>query len=319
MRSPRSGRPPAPAASEDIARFCALLFASYDAGLVEIAHGSRLGDGRLALGSRRRVGDYVPVADIGRAGAIVDRYRRAGEEVFIGVLPRRSPLPRREAVGEARCLWLDLDTPAALERALAFRAEPHLVVRSGSGGGHCYWLLGEPILPEEAECANRRLGAHLGADLASCDRLRLLRAPGSPNPKAGRTARLVRARPAQACYRLCELLAGVPAAQPETQAAMLAHPPFPRGPDPLRVLPPAWWFSRLTGQSPDAAGYARCPLHADRAASLKLYAEPERGWCCYAGCGAGSVYDFAARLWSVGTRGSEFTELRRRLRDALGV
>jgi hypothetical protein len=48
-----------------------------------------------------------------------------------------------------------------------------------------------------------------------------------------------------------------------------------------------------------------------------VYPDPERGWHCY-GCGGGStIYDLAAKLWGLDTRGSDFIELRARLSELL--
>src|SRR5690348_4622700 len=108
MCSPRSGAPaPAPRYA-DLALYLRLVFAGYEEGLIEVAHGRRLSDGRLVLGSRRRPGDYVPVAQTARAAGALSRAIARGEEAFVGVLPRLRAAPRREEVQQARCLWLDL-------------------------------------------------------------------------------------------------------------------------------------------------------------------------------------------------------------------
>jgi len=58
-----------------------------------------------------------------------------------------------------------------------------------------------------------------------------------------------------------------------------------------------------------------CPFHDDRTPSLHVYETPAGGWYCY-GCGRGSsVYDLAADLWGLETRGADFLEVRRRLCD----
>lgn len=50
----------------------------------------------------------------------------------------------------------------------------------------------------------------------------------------------------------------------------------------------------------DRRGMAKCPFHADRDASLKVYREARRGWHCY-GCHAGGdVLDFVRRWFGVG-------------------
>ena len=48
------------------------------------------------------------------------------------------------------------------------------------------------------------------------------------------------------------------------------------------------------GLNPDRQGYCRCPFHAEKTASLRLY-QGERGWHCF-GCGAGgTVIDLVMR------------------------
>lgn len=50
------------------------------------------------------------------------------------------------------------------------------------------------------------------------------------------------------------------------------------------------------------AGFAKCPFHADKDNSLKIYADPKRGWHCF-GCKAGGdVISFAARFYGTGFR-----------------
>ncbi len=58
-----------------------------------------------------------------------------------------------------------------------------------------------------------------------------------------------------------------------------------------------------------------CPFHSDVHPSLHVYPAADRGWCCFS-CGrGGSIYDLAAALWGMGTRGKEFLELKRLLRE----
>lgn len=56
---------------------------------------------------------------------------------------------------------------------------------------------------------------------------------------------------------------------------------------------------RAYGFEPNRAGYIKCPFHADKTASLRVYKEPGRGFHCF-GCGAGStVIDFVMRLFDI--------------------
>jgi DNA primase len=60
-----------------------------------------------------------------------------------------------------------------------------------------------------------------------------------------------------------------------------------------------------------------CPFHEDRTPSLHVYPDPGRGWQCYGCKQGGDIYAFAAKLWGLDTRGTEFLELRARLRGQL--
>lgn len=52
------------------------------------------------------------------------------------------------------------------------------------------------------------------------------------------------------------------------------------------------------GFGPNKAGYIKCPFHAEKTASLKIY-PGSRGWHCF-GCGAGGdVIDFVKLLHGV--------------------
>ena len=62
--------------------------------------------------------------------------------------------------------------------------------------------------------------------------------------------------------------------------------------------------SRYVQLTPKGGRYwGLCPFHGDRKSpSLKVYADPKRGWHCF-GCGAhGSVIDFAMKWYGIGFR-----------------
>ena len=51
-------------------------------------------------------------------------------------------------------------------------------------------------------------------------------------------------------------------------------------------------------------GFACCPLHGEKTASLKVYADPRRGWHCF-GCGrGGTVIDLGMALWNTDFKGT---------------
>jgi hypothetical protein len=83
--------------------------------------------------------------------------------------------------------------------------------------------------------------------------------------------------------------------------------------DPLLALEPRSYVEALTGLRVGRDGKVSCPFHEDRTPSLHVYETPAGGWYCYR-CERGiSVYDLAAALWGLETRGAGFIELRRRL------
>lgn len=51
-------------------------------------------------------------------------------------------------------------------------------------------------------------------------------------------------------------------------------------------------------------GFACCPLHGEKGPSLKVYADPRRGWHCF-GCGrGGTVIDLGMALWNTDFKGA---------------
>ena len=86
----------------------------------------------------------------------------------------------------------------------------------------------------------------------------------------------------------------------------------------LRDVPAEVYVPRLRGQSPDRDGKLLCPFHEERTASLQVY--PDGSWCCFGCRRGGSIVDFAAALWGLGTKGRDFIEVRERLiSEFLGV
>ena len=74
-------------------------------------------------------------------------------------------------------------------------------------------------------------------------------------------------------------------------------------------------FERLEAQQPATDGWvtARCPFHDDRTPSFAFHQKTGR-WCCFAGCGKGSAFDFVMQ-----TSGRGFKETLLALGDRFGV
>jgi hypothetical protein len=83
---------------------------------------------------------------------------------------------------------------------------------------------------------------------------------------------------------------------------------------------PDVYVETLTGRPVGRDGKSACPFHPDSRPSLHAYPDPAAGWACFsAQCwrgdrpNGGDIYDLAAQLWGLSTRGRDFLELRRRL------
>jgi len=94
-----------------------------------------------------------------------------------------------------------------------------------------------------------------------------------------------------------------------------------RGPldEQLLAIPTAEYVRALVGLEANHTGKVRCPFHdPDDTPSLHCYNDGT--WFCFGACQTGgSIYDFAARLWSTGTKGREFLALRARLATELNL
>jgi hypothetical protein len=83
--------------------------------------------------------------------------------------------------------------------------------------------------------------------------------------------------------------------------------------DPLLAVPPAVYVRDLLGVKPGRNRKVRCPFHDDAQPSLHVYPTGTRGWCCFSCRRGGTIYDLAAGVWGLKTRGADFHEVRRRL------
>jgi hypothetical protein len=261
-----------------------------------------------------RAGFYSVHALERAAEAIRDLAART--DVYVGVCPRSRRAGTRDAVSEAWTLWVETDDPAATERALHHAPAPAIVVRSGTPGhAHLYWPLSHPLTGAQAEAANRRLAATLGADERCVDASRILRPPATLNHKTNPPRPVALERHALARYPARDVLATTRALPQPARQHALQRPTPARSHvrDPLLAIEPPVYVRALLGVEVPPSGKLLCPFHPDRHPSFHVYPTAERGWYCYGGCGGGSIYDLAARLWNLTPRGHEFHELRHRL------
>ena len=297
--------------------------------LVEAVAVARHRDGSVHPRRSDHPANFPACGNVAALQAIAAAARAAGRECWCAPLARIAPVPGGRSVPGGRIVWADADTPDAVERARElWRSVPARLVVESAGAGdpaerrlHLYLLAEGWLDPDELEAANAALAARLGSDRVG-DRGRLMRLPGTRNPKGGRPGRFCR-------ILACDLHApGVALRAIAGDAPLRAPRRTPakgngsRAGTALAMLAPREWFAAL---EPDREitrfGYARCPLHDEEIPSLKLYDRPEEGWYCW-GCGrGGDLIEYAA--WRLHGRPARqldrhaFSELEAWLRDRL--
>jgi hypothetical protein len=239
----------------------------------------------------------------------------ARSDLYIGCALRHVRRGDKAAVAGARVLWAEFDTPTGHQALAAFSPPPTITVTSGTPGHlHAYWALNQQASAELVEDANRRLAHALGADPVCFDASRILRPPGTLNHKhqPPRPVELASYRPGPR-YPLDHIIGRLPAAPAPTPPA---DGPVERSrPDRLLDIEPTRYVPVLTGQHLGRSSKVSCPFHRDRTPSLHAYPTPERGWFCFGCRRGGSIYDLAAQLWQLDTKGPGFLELKTRLGD----
>jgi RepB DNA-primase from phage plasmid/CHC2 zinc finger len=301
---------PARKCSAELDAYVQLLVGGRTSGrLIEIRYATgRGGMGRMFIPARRTGAAVRMIATLA-----------ARTDVYCGVLLRARHAGGRDALADPQLVWVEIDRPDALDRLKQFEHSPSMTVLSGSPGhAHAYWQLDAPVDVAELEHANRRLAHRLGGDLASVDGARILRPCGTlshkhqpPSPVS-----LAAHHPARR-YPLTELVHGLEDPPARSRAALGGAAGRGRVSDLdelLLAIPASTYVRQLAGLEPRRDGKVNCPFHDDADPSLQLY--DDGTFYCF-GCGAGgSIYDFAARLWSTGTKGREFLALRQRLHAA---
>lgn len=277
-------------------------------GLVEVIGGKRTDEG-FAFPKRANPSHFGVSGDEAEFVKLVTGWRDSGHEVFTTPAALSAPEPLNDAVGESRCVWVDIDEPENVDRLREFPYPPHLVVESGgSGGVHAYWKLDQPINPDALEAANAKLAGKLGGDPKSVNRARIMRVPGTFNYKPALVGKdLGRAR-----IRMVDF------ARPEYAVDVLTDGlEDPREPkmskadieerraaiqkryggdksnwvdqvkDSFESMPPTTYFMLITGEAiRSSGGQIICPNpnHSEKHPSCYVYPDPGRGHWCH-GCG----------------------------------
>ena len=245
-------------------------------------------------------------------------------DVYVGVALREGhTYGGKAAIGGSHLLYIECDDQDAGEHLHDFAYSPSMIVASSGSSGHLhiYWCLHERASTTQVESANRRLALALQGDPASVDIARLLRPPSSLNHKHSPpvAVRLLEHN-TDARYALRELTGSLPQ-DPHPGVAFGARSVPPRAgrtalDRELLAIPAAEYVRVLAARSPNLAGKVLCPFHDDADPSLQLY--PDGSFYCFgSGCKqGGTIIDFAAAIWDMGTRGRDFLELRQRLASA---
>jgi len=240
-------------------------------------------------------------------------------DVYVGVAPRRARHGGKAAIAHSWVLWADLDHPAGGDRLSVLPVAPGIIVASGTHGHrHLYWPLTHPATVTQTEQANAALAAALGADQgAVLNAATILRPPDTRNHKHQPPTPVLLEQFDPTAHPLATIVGelravGGPRAERPASGSRLRPS---GGGDPLLAMDPAVYVAALTGEVVPRGRKVSCPLHTDTTPSLHAYPTPERGWTCF-GCGrGGSIYDLAAHIWQLDTKGNEFLELRARLRQ----
>ena len=320
-------------------------------GLVELAAGTRR-DGTLHIHTRARADHFLPGGGTGAAGwleallALAAIHADRGEELFIAPAVRSQARGEKDAVAHTRALWVDIDQPGQLHHLWALLAERpcHLLIESGGGGAHAYWLLDKPLpatdedqpsgsAPDPIERAHARIIHRLGvdehgrpnvADVACKDRSRLMRLSGSVNGKTGRPARILEADFQLAPYPIEQLVGDLP--DPTPPGTTRRH----RAESSTRIRTSGSARPSTSKRSPGsryrAAGWSAAPPPGtpDQHPSCSVGTDSTTGWKCHGGsCGAGgAIYDLASVLlggpWGRELRGEQFKRARAYVADVFG-
>lgn len=252
-------------------------------------------------------------------------------DVYVGVALRDGrEHGGKNAISGSRLLYIECDHPESLALIEGFTFAPSMIVASGSPGHlHIYWSLRQLASGPQVESANRRLALALEGDPVSVDIARVLRPPETHNHKHNPPlpVRLLHLDP-DTRHELCQLTAGLPEdPQPvrlpatRTGARRTGHTAIDRA---LLEIPAAEYVRVLAQREPNRAGKVLCPFHHEQTPSLQLY--PDGTFYCYgrhskhrACAKGGTVFDFAAAMWGLGTKDEDFLELRRRLADLFAL
>lgn len=133
---------------------------------------------------------FIPISEINSIPSILKSHEN--QNCYFGIATRRDGDGSKEGIVEIPALWNDIDIVKGSsgydhfkQTYKQFPLKPSILIESG-GGFHPYWLLKEPTTKDDiprVEDLLRRIAAYLGGDMAATDASRILRLPGTLNPK----------------------------------------------------------------------------------------------------------------------------------------
>jgi hypothetical protein len=266
---------------------------------------------------------FVSVLQVGQLARRI-RELTSDFDVYVGVALRDRAYGAKTAISGSRLLYIECDDPRARERVADFAHAPAMVVASGSPGHlHIYWQLRERASSAQVENANRRLAHALHGEPGCADIVRMLRPPRSLNhkhtPPREVTLLEYNADARHALRELCDDLPADPRPSAPTGTTTASRAGRPALDHQLLAIPAAEYLRVLANLEPNRAGKVLCPFHQETDPSLKLY--PDGTFYCFgADCRkGGTIFDFAAALWHIGTREQDFLQLRKRLARVFGL
>jgi hypothetical protein len=271
---------------------------------------------RFRVGEQQLAHEFHHVRD---EPALINAVRSRGSrtDVYVGCAPRSRRAGTKDAVSQVWVLWAECDGAESARLLERFHPQPALIISSGSGPNcHGYWPLTAPLTPRHAETANLRLAHALHADRACFDASRILRPPGTWNFKHDPPRPVgVQRLNAELRFNVDEVIGRLPRIGDEVVRRRWDAPSRANVDDPLLAIPPRHYVEDLLGVRPGRNGKVPCPFHHDARPSLHVYPTGTRGWCCFSCRRGGTIYDLAAEIWGLQTRGRDFIELRNRLSE----
>ncbi len=122
---------------------------------------------------------FVYPAHLEQALCFASESDRNGLDVYVGAHLFRSRSRKKDHAVPLVACYAELDGGEIPADA----PEPSIVIESSPGKKHVYYVLSEPVKPQDGEELNKRLAIVLGADPSGSDLSQLLRPPGTHNNK----------------------------------------------------------------------------------------------------------------------------------------